>query len=170
MSFFIIQVQTHCELDVLKSLSNLLEQKKNYYVKSIYALNFQVKFKQSDPTIEEIRSYLEAQRIRHFINNMRYSYHLMDNRQIKLKNEYKTQINKLSKKIKEYPSHIKFKSLLKGYLLIELYGEFQTIPTDLYYDIKSIPKVIGFPSKYNIPSKEINNFFEKLKKYNTKNH
>lgn len=167
MSFFAIQVQTNYELFVQKSIALLVLEKKINLIKNIYALDTQVSFKENHITNEDIKSYLEHQRIRSYLNNMRYAYSEMKmNKNEELKKEYKLQMKNLIKKIKSYPENqFSQKVVVKGYILIELNRNFEKIPSSLYYDIKSIPKVIGFPSHYNIPQNEIDDFYEKFNSY-----
>lgn len=165
MSFFIIQVQTNYERFVQKKLTHIFQQKKGNLVKTIYALD---NYNHLEPTSLDpvsIQRFLHLQKVREQLNNMRYAYAKMKtNNQSGLKKEYKEQILFLTKELKKEPelSRIKNKTILKGYIIIELHGELSKIPSSIYYDIKSAPKVIGLPSVYNVPQDEIYAFTEQL--------
>lgn len=162
MSFFIIQVQTNYESIVQKTLAHILEQKKVNIVKSIYALDTQAQLNRKDNNPDNIKQFLDYQRLREQLRNMRYAYANIDKSQVNLKNEYRQNIQFLTRKVKEYPNFSKGKTIVKGYILIELNGDFQKIPSSIYYDIKSIPKVIAIPSTFNVPLDEVKEFFTNL--------
>ncbi len=135
-------------------------------VKTIYALDTHNHFEPTSLDPKSIQRFLHFKKVREQLNNMRYAYAKMKNNQSVLKNEYKKQILLLTKELKREPelSRIKNKTVLKGYIIIELHGDISKIPSSIYYDIKSVPKVIGMPSVYNVPVDEINDFTEQLRK------
>ncbi|MEC1158713.1 hypothetical protein [Cytobacillus horneckiae] len=162
MSFFIVQVQTNYEIKVQKRLHQLFMQRKENIVKSIYALDSYKGFDNNIPGEKELNRFWYFNRIREQLNNMRYAYARISPADQSLRKEYKEQIKLLSKEIKNAPAFKQHKNVLKGYIIIELLGELGTLPASIYYDIKSIPHVIGIPNKYNVPDKEIYHFFENM--------
>src|SRR5690554_2205920 len=156
MAYFVVQVQTNFERDVLKTLTHVLMKKNVNIVKSIYALNIRVDFKQStNVTNENIREHLKKVRIRNYLNNKRYKYSLFtadDHDTKKHFIEFVNQISMLSN------SKQNKNSFIRGYIIVEITGNFEKMPSDLYHDIKSIPKVISIPSKYNVPDDEVEKY------------
>jgi hypothetical protein len=165
--FFCNPSTTNYEAVVQKTLTHIFEQKKVNLVKTIYALDTHNQFEPSNLNLEDIKCFVHFQKVRQQLNNMRYSYARMKSPdQSVLKDEYKHQIQLLTEELKNEPklSHLKNKTVLKGYIIIELHGEHSKIPSSIYYDIKSVPKVIGMPSVYNVPANEVHVFTEQLKK------
>lgn len=164
MSYFIVQVQTNFEKYVLCNLTELFLQKEVNIVKSIYALDTKIDFDESNEDIKSnVGKYLKQIRIRAYLNNVRYAYY--HSNESNLKQIYKGQIRELTKEVKKYPSPRKknVQLFIRGYIIIETKGDFQQMPSDLYHDIKTIPKVISIPSKFFVPSHEIDYYFEKVK-------
>lgn len=168
MAYFIVQVQTNFEKYVMSNLTELLLQKKVNVVKSIYALDTKINF-ESSLDDNDIREYLKQSRIRTYLNNVRYAYYQykpLDSKDQKLKESYKEQISELTKQINKYTSPKKDKnksSFIRGYIIIELKGDFKELPADLYHDIKSIPKVISIPNKLNVPEHEMKYYFQQVR-------
>lgn len=164
MAYFIVQVQTNYEKYVLCMLADILYKKNISVVKRIYALDTYVEY---HPYLnnQDIREYLKQSRIRNYLNNIRYAYYQMNNEKHELKADYKAQIKELTKQANKHPSSKnKPKTLfIRGYIIIECIGEFEVIPSDLYHDIKSIPKVIAIPSTYSVPDEEIKHYFNQIK-------
>lgn len=163
MTFFIVHVQTNFEKYVLSHLTNILLQKRVNIVKSIYALDTKIDFIQSFSK-EDIRTYLKYTRTRTYLNNLRivhYQLDLNNHKNQQLKKIYMEQIKKLTQEISQSSKTDKNK-FIQGYIIIETIGDFQYIPLDLYHDIKSIPKVVSIPTKYNVPKNEVEFYFEKI--------
>lgn len=166
MAYFIVQVQSNHEVTIQKRLTELFSRKKVNFVKTIYALDSKTILDQpSSTSSKDIELYLHQQRLREHLNNMRFAFANMDKSiQPNLKQQYKNEIRRISKELRDYQSlNSKNKTLVTGYILIELDGDFERLPSDIYYDIKSIPKVIGIPSTYNVPIEEVQSFFETIK-------
>lgn len=168
MAYFIVQVQTNFEKYVLSNLAEILLQKNVNIVKSIYALDQKIDFNHTKISDNDLREYLKQVRIRNYLNNIRYAYSQLkssDFENINLKEAYKKQIKSLTNEVNKYPSKRNKigDSFIRGYIIIELFGDYQQIPSDLYHDIKSIPKVISIPNKYNVPETEIKCYFNRLK-------
>lgn len=169
MSYFIVQVQTNYEKYVLSNLAELLLKKKVNIVQSIYALATKIDFQNSIDQ-ENIRDYLKQTRVRAYLNNVRYAYYQLNSNDINLKEVYKKQIRELTKEANKFPTsrNKNDNPFIRGYIIIKLKGDFQRIPSDLYHDIKSIPKVISIPNKYNVPEHEIEYYFRQIEE--RKNH
>lgn len=165
MAYFVVQVQLNFEKQVLCNLTELLLRKK-HVVKRIYALDTKIDFEKSINE-KNIREYLKQSRLRSYFNNIRYAYYQFpkNDENKSLKEEYKKQIRQLAKEInKNYTLLKRNKELfIRGYIIIEVYGNFEQIPSDLYRDIKSIPKVLSIPI-FNVPEEEIKNYFQLLTK------
>ena len=134
MSFFIVQVQTNYERIVQKKMTHIFQQKKVNLVKTIYALDTQYHFELTGLNPAKMQRFLHFQKIREQLSNMRYAYAKMKtNGDSVLKIEYKEQIHLLTKELKKEPasSQIKNKSVLKGYIIIELQGELNKIPSSV---------------------------------------
>ncbi|MGP4107627.1 hypothetical protein [Virgibacillus sp. L01] len=90
MSFFVIQVQTNYEKNVQNTLTHILNQKQVNIVKSIYALDTNTLLGGQEVGSEGIKAYLQSQRLRSHLNNMRYAYANIDTKtQGDLKKEYR---------------------------------------------------------------------------------
>lgn len=156
MAYFVVQVQTNFERDVLKTLTHVLMKKKINIVRSIYALNIKVDFKQPlKVTNEDIREHLKQVRIRDYLNNKRYKYSLFTDDDHETKQQFIEFVNQISKLSNSKQNK---NSFIRGYIIVEITGNFEKMPSDLYHDIKSIPRVISIPSKYNIPDDEVEKY------------
>ncbi|MFD2658615.1 transcription termination/antitermination NusG family protein [Gracilibacillus thailandensis] len=168
MAYFVVQVQTNFEKYVLSVLTDLLLKKKINIVSSIYAIDTKVDFQKTiNLDNDNIREYLKQSRIRNYLSNMRYAYYQLntnDEKNQTLKEAYKQQIKELNKEISKYPTtrNNKETPFIRGYIIIEVKGDFEKIPSDLYHDIKSIPKVVSIPNKYNVPEEEIKFYFDNI--------
>ncbi|WP_047981727.1 hypothetical protein [Ornithinibacillus contaminans] len=171
MSFFIVQVQSNHEITVQKTLAYIFSRKKEIVVRSIYALDTHTALSNSSQSInesnEDVRFYLYQQRLREQLNTMRYAYAKIDKElQPALKQEYRDKISNLTKEVRSNQSLLpKNKTVISGYIIIELDGNFNQLPNSIYYDIKSVPKVIGVPSPYNVPLEEMEAFFKSIRDY-----
>lgn len=57
---------------------------------------------------------------------------------------------------------------INGYIIIELLGNFERIPAGIYYDIKTTPRVISIPNKFNVPKEEIEFFLNRQRQRHIK--
>ena len=169
MSYFIVQVQTNFEKYVSNILANKLTKEINHSIKSIYALDQRINFEEMESiNLDEVRGYLNQKRLRNHLNNMRYTYSQMKfnpNISDSMKKTYKQQIKELTQKINQLPkkSNEKKTAFICGYIIIETYSNSNDIPSDVYHSLKSISKVIRILNQ-SVPNKEINNYFDKIKK------
>ncbi|WP_067730183.1 transcription termination/antitermination NusG family protein [Oceanobacillus damuensis] len=175
MSFFAVQVRTGSEIAVKTMLNDRLIQSGMDAVTSIFALETytQIANSKNDQldvsrlTGSDISNHLYIQRLQTNLSNLRIAYQQMqcheDVNTLDLMEEYRKQIKNITTKLKQIRDNSKkIESVLKGYILIELHNNFSHIPAHLWHLVKSIPKVIGFPSKMNIPQHEIEAFFEEV--------
>ncbi|OEC01253.1 hypothetical protein GY31_13160 [Lysinibacillus sphaericus] len=174
-SFFVVQVKTGAEVETKEMLKIVLDRLNNEEVKAIYAMETYTEVMKELPTDNNlegmgeypISEFLHIKRIQTFITNLRISCEKikenMTNDSLLLLEDYQKQIKSLRKILQgTRKKSAKIRSLLKGYVLVETVWNYKTLPSSLWHVIKSVPKVIGIPSKFNVPSDEINHFFENL--------
>lgn len=174
-SFFVVQVRTGSELEAKEMLKTVLDRAGNYDVRAIYAMETYTEVINVANTVSEITAldeyeisdYLHIKRIQSFITNLRTSYDRlkgnMDEDSASLLESYRTQIRSLTKMLQNARKNTsKVSSLLKGYILIETSANYSFLPNELWHLIKSVPKVVAIPSKYNVPIEEIKSFFENV--------
>src|SRR5699024_4036364 len=78
--------------------------------------------------------------------------------------EAKKEINQLEKEVREIKKSSKsLKSVIRGYILIELTMDSIYLPDYLWSFIKELK--MGIPSKYSIPEYELEQFFNTLSDY-----
>lgn len=171
-SFFVVQVQTGFEIETKEFIQVTLDRLKNNSVKTIYAMETftqisddALDFSELNP--EKISEHLYAKKIQASLTSLRNSYDDLKESNTEgthdLLESYRESIRELTKQLREIRLNTKkVSSLLKGYILIELKDDVFTIPAELWHIIKSVPKVIGFPSKNNVPQEEIDFFFENI--------
>lgn len=174
-SFFVVQVRTGSELEAKEMLKAVLDRASNYDVRAIYAMETYTEVINVANAVSEITAldeyeisdYLHIKRIQSFITNLRTSYNRlkgnMDEDSASLLESYRTQIRSLTKMLQNARKNTtKVSSLLKGYILIETSANYSFLPNELWHLIKSVPKVVAIPSKYNVPIEEIKSFFENV--------
>lgn len=171
-SFFVVQVQTGFEIEAKEFIQVTLDRLKNNSVKTIYAMETftqisddALDFSELNP--EKISEHLYAKKIQASLTSLRNSYDDLKESNTEgthdLLESYRESIRELTKQLREIRLNTKkVSSLLKGYILIELKDDVFTIPAELWHIVKSVPKVIGFPSKNNVPQEEIDFFFENI--------
>jgi len=176
-SFFVVQVRTGFEIEAKEFLKAVLDKQRNQDIKSIYAMETYTQVLKDGDSVQpiqmisekEINDYLEIRQIQSSISNLRNSLKLLKKNfngkdsSLKMLENYHDEIRELTNKVKNYRSNSKkIYSLLKGYILIETVGDYSQLPNHLWHLIKSVPHVIGFPSRYNVPDDEIEMFFENV--------
>lgn len=172
-SFFVVQVQTGFEIEAKEFIQVTLDRLKNNSVKTIYAMETFTQISNDDAldfselNPEEISEHLYAKKIQASLTSLRNSYDDLKESNTEgthdLLESYRESIRELTKQLREIRLNTKkISSLLKGYILIELKDDVFTIPSELWHIIKSVPKVIGFPSRNNVPQEEIDFFFESI--------
>lgn len=172
-SFFVVQVQTGYEIEAKEFIEATLNRLKNNTVKTIYAMETFTQISNdnvldfSELNSEEISEHLYAKKVQAILTSLRNSYDDLKKSNTDethdLLESYRESIRELTKQLREIRLNTKkVSSLLKGYILIELKDNLFTIPSELWHIIKSVPKVIGFPSKNNVPKEEIDYFFENI--------
>ncbi|MEL3959517.1 hypothetical protein NST17_20405 [Caldifermentibacillus hisashii] len=139
MTYFVVQVKVNSEEYVLRSLCKTFLRKNVNIVKSIYAIDLKVEFHQK----------LKESRLRQYLNDKRSNTFG--------KNGEKNKRKKINKE-----------HYINGYIIIELLGNFERIPAGIYYDIKTTPRVISIPNKFNVPKEEIEFFLNRQRQRHIK--
>lgn len=148
LTYFVVQVKVNSEEYVLRSLCKTFLRKNVNIVKSIYAIDLKVEFHQKLED-ENIRLFLKESRLRQYLNDKRSNTFG--------KNGEKNKRKKINKE-----------NYINGYIIIELLGNFERIPADIYYDIKTTPRVISIPNKFNVPKEEIEFFLNRQRQRHIK--
>lgn len=148
LTYFVVQVKVNSEEYVLRSLCKTFLRKNVNIVKSIYAIDLKVEFHQKLED-ENIRLFLKESRLRQYLNDKRCNTFG--------KNGEKNKRKKINKE-----------NYINGYIIIELLGNFERIPADIYYDIKTTPRVISIPNKFNVPKEEIEFFLNRQRQRHIK--
>lgn len=172
---FAVQVRTGYEIKAKEMLCHVLEKANEQLVKAVYALETQTeliddasdKRISSKPSTEDIKAHLRRKEIRASISNKRRQLEAMQRYKSKefeeMKEQYRKEINRLEKELKEEKNaKKKFKSVLNGYILIELKTNSIKLPDYLWHLIKSVPLVQNILSRDPIPEEEIDAFANKL--------
>jgi len=175
-AFFAVQVRTGQEIKAKEMLKYVLEQKGVSIVKAIFANETHTKFVKNDTlevsecrnvTEEDIQNHLRKERINNSINNRRQQLEVIESQTNEaseiLKEAYRKEISKLQREVHEIREDSKvLKSVLSGYILIELHTNSVYLPNELWHMIKSVPVVTNILSTTPIPEEEIEFFFDKL--------
>src|SRR5699024_3175197 len=175
-AFFAVQVRTGQEIKAKEMLKYVLEQKGVSIVKEIFANETHTKFVKNDTlevsecrnvTEEDIQNHLRKERINNSINNRRQQLEVIESQTNEaseiLKEAYRKEISKLQREVHEIREDSKvLKSVLSGYILIELHTNSVYLPNELWHMIKSVPVVTNILSTTPIPEEEIEFFFDKL--------
>ncbi|MCB5936614.1 hypothetical protein LI012_14665 [Caldibacillus thermoamylovorans] len=148
MTYFVVQVKVNSEEYVLRSLCKTFLRKNVNIVKSIYAIDLKVEFHQKLED-ENIRLFLKESRLRQYLNDKRSNTFG--------KNGEKNKRKKINKE-----------HYINGYIIIELLENFERIPAGIYYDIKTTPRVISIPNKFNVPKEEIEFFLNRQRQRHIK--
>ncbi|MEN0661462.1 hypothetical protein NST11_19210 [Caldifermentibacillus hisashii] len=148
LTYFVVQVKVNSEEYVLRSLCKTFLRKNVNIVKSIYAIDLKVEFHQKLED-ENIRLFLKESRLRQYLNDKRSNTFG--------KNGEKNKRKKINKE-----------HYINGYIIIELLGNFERIPAGIYYDIKTTPRVISIPNKFNVPKEEIEFFLNRQRQRHIK--
>jgi transcription antitermination factor NusG len=177
MSFFAIQVRCGQEIDAKKMLKSVLEKEKDIRLNGIYALETFTQSITKNSKREEISEflddcevahYLQAKRTRENLSNLRSAYTRMDlddqdAEMQKMRVSYQEEIAQQTKELNDMKCRgRKIRSVLKGYILLELEEDLFELPKKLWRLIKSVPKVSGIVSDYSIPDEEITQFFDQI--------
>ncbi|MEB6549296.1 hypothetical protein MXL46_09335 [Heyndrickxia sporothermodurans] len=174
-SFFVLQVHTGFEIEAKEMLQSVLARTNNKTVKCIYAME---KVESVYPTNEglgelceldrdEISEHLHAKRLQAGLSNLRHACDAMkryeDADTLALLDSYRENIRALTKQLKELRKGSKrIGSVLNGYILIETHEYISRFPSDLLHIVYSVPKIIGLPSKSNVPQEEVESFFTQI--------
>lgn len=175
MAYFVIQVRTGAEIEAKEMLKSVLLRSSDSMVKAIYAMETFTEIIRMDNTSvdlsalnnEDISDHLYVKRIQAGLNNLRTACDNLkvykDANSLALLGSYKDSIRELSKQLREARKESKkISSVISGYILVELNVNFHYFPDNLWHLVKSIPNVIGIPSKYNIPQEEVDAFFHQV--------
>lgn len=171
---FAIQVRTGQELKAKTMLCHVLEKASDRLVKSVLALETQTHILEKSnnhtvttkPTEEEIETHLIKQEKRALITNRRRQLEAIKNYSVKmyeeLKRDFLDEINELENEIKTLNTKkTKIKSVLSGYILIELRLNSERLPNYLWHLIKSVPLVQNI-FEMPIPEYEMEAFAQRL--------
>ncbi|MFS0574959.1 transcription termination/antitermination NusG family protein [Sporosarcina sp. 179-K 3D1 HS] len=175
MAFFVVQVRTGVEIEAKEMLKTFLHRSGDSMVKAIYAMETFTEIIREDHTsvdlsalnMEDITDHLYVKRIQAGLNSLRTACDNLkvykDANSLALLGSYKDSIRNLTKNLREARKATKkISSVLSGYILIELNVNFHFFPDNLWHLVRSVPNVIGIPSKYNIPQEEIDTFFQQV--------
>lgn len=172
-SFFVVQVQTGSEIVAKEMLKGVLNRAGDTSIKSIYAMESYTDVSDADSmnleelSQEDVCKHLKVKKMSSGLSNMKNAYQKLKESYSKehtsLLESYRENIRSLAAELKEFKSNSKkIGSLLSGYILIELTETVFTIPNAVWHTVKNIPKVIGFPSKNDVPQYEIEHFFQEI--------
>ncbi|RST57359.1 hypothetical protein D5F11_022895 [Siminovitchia terrae] len=174
-SFFVLQVHTGFEIEAKEMLQSVLARTNNRTVKSIYAMEKVESVYQTSEDLkelteldrDEISEHLHAKRLQAGLSNLRHACEAMkryeDADTLALLDSYRENIRALTKQLKELRKGSKrIGSVLNGYILIETHENISRFPSDLLHIVYSIPKIIGLPSKNNVPQEEVDSFFTQI--------
>lgn len=171
---FAVQVQTGRELEAKQLLQVVLDRAGDTMVKSVYAMESvtqvlsdvqeEIPFELSQ---DDIPHHLHLKRLNEYLGNLRAGYgELMESKSSEyphdLESSYKESIRQIQSLIQKIKKKVKgrMKSVLPGYILVELNVNYHTLPAHLWHLIKSVPKVIGVVSQNNIPQDQLKQFFK----------
>ena len=171
-SVFAVQVKTGSEIMAKEMLELVFQKANDTLVKSIYALETHTRvietgmdsFDQSDDFVQnQISEHLEKKELRTRITNKRRQLEVIERYNTEeyneLKKEYKSKINALEKEFKQLSnSKTKIKSVISGYILVELVQNSTYLPNHLWSLIKSVPLVNRILSVNPIPEDELEYF------------
>lgn len=174
---FAISVQSGQEIYSKELLKKRLAQTNINIVKGVFASETYTDFINEDNNCvdtsdsikeEDITSYMKTQRLRTAINNRRLQLEVLSRyngvQYEEYKAEAKKEINQLEKEVREIKRSSKsLKSVIRGYILIELTMDSIYLPDYLWSFIKDLK--MGIPSKYSIPEYELEQFFNTLSDY-----
>ena len=174
-SFFVLQVHTGFEIEAKEMLQNVLTRTNNRTVKCIYAMEKADSVYRTSKDLdelcglehEEISEYLHVKRLQAGISNLRHACDAMkrydDTNTLEMLDSYRESIRTLTKHLREVRErNKKVGSVLSGYILIETHSDASRFPSDLLHAVYSIPRIIGLPSKNNVPQEEVDSFFMQI--------
>lgn len=173
-SYFVLQVRTGFEIEAKEMLKVVLKKSGDTTVKAIYAMEKHSQLIEDNDVIdvaelknEQITEYLKIRRIQSGLNNLRRSCQELkqtrDVETLSLLDSYRQNIRELTQELKDLrKSSKKVESVMNGYILVELNQSIPYFPANLWHLMKTVPKVIGMPSKNNIPEEEIEHFFQMI--------
>jgi len=128
----------------------------------------------SDVTDNDVQGFLELRNIRNAINNRRLQLEVLsrydeDEHVSQLRLETRKEINQLERKAKRISRRSKsIKSVLRGYILIELTMNSTYLPTEIWNVISSLSRNCSSPvkvvSQYPIIEKELEQFYKTIEK------
>src|SRR5690554_2159700 len=169
-AFFAIQVQTGQEIQVKDMMEKVLSRfcwKEEPIIKSIYASETYTETIKSDKinfdSIEmslnkdDTEKYIHYRKLQSHVNNLKIAYDALGTKDSELKKSYKESIRNINAEIRKMRKQgiKKMKSVMDGYILIELVPNSHYLPDLLWHAIKQIPKVINILSKWSIPQEEV---------------
>lgn len=177
MAFFAVQVRTGKELQAKEMINYLLKNegcKESSLVKKIYALQQCTAYVCDDNNNKEIPkkvnetdvyNKLVADSVVDRLGNLKKQYETLKNRTDKEstrnKNVIKEKISELENDVHKIKKQSKtIKSVIPGYIIIELNVDSDYLPDQLWHLINKCPLVQAIPNRYCIPPEEIKGMFE----------
>ncbi|GGA35371.1 hypothetical protein GCM10007416_05250 [Kroppenstedtia guangzhouensis] len=171
---FAIRVQTGREVEAKQLLQMVLDRAGDKMVKSVYAMESMTQVLTdaqeeipSELSQEDIPHHLHLKRLNEYLNNLRTAYTELKRSKSSvslddLESSYKESIRQIQSLIQKLRKKVKgrMRSVLPGYILVELNVNYHTLPAQLWHLIKSVPKVIGVVSRNHIPKDQLEHFFE----------
>lgn len=175
-SIYAIQVRTGFEIKVKEMLEFVLQKANETRILNIYALHTKTKIISQNSENAHTDTDSESNIEKHFLKKQ-YALSIKNKReQLKvieryrnpeyeeIKKQYKKEINELQRKLallkKEDDTQIR--TVLKGYILIELKDTITYLPNQLWQLIKSVPHISRILSRHPIPEDEVANFWTNL--------
>jgi len=175
MTYFVVQVRSGAEIEVKEMLNTVLNRAGDSMVKALYAMETfteiirddNIAVDLSELNANDISEHLYVKRIQAGLNNLRIAYDKLkeykDAKSLTLLDTYKDSIRDLSRQLREVRKNTKkISSVISGYILVELNVDFYYFPDNLWHLVKSVSKVTGIPSKFNVPQEEIDAFFRQV--------
>lgn len=177
MAYFAIQVNTGEELQAKEMLLDLLSRSKIEEandIKAIYTMQKYTTFLNASDDVSD--GFLNEEKEHHHkivkesigkhIGNLKKQYeglkHKKDCKSIALKNSLKDKINQLHHEQQTYKTQTTMKSLLPGYVLVEIEADIEYLPEGLYDLINEVPLVNSILSRISLPEQDVEWMFETI--------
>jgi len=174
-SVFAVQVRTGQEIEAKQMLLTVLNRAGDRMVKAVYAMESVTHVlpdaQEDVPSTfdpDAVSYHLHLKRLNEYLGNLRMQYAELRKsagqsaEQNTLRETYRESIRRVQSLIKTVRRNAKsrMKSVLPGYILVELLPNFHTLPATLWHLIKTTPNVIRVVSRNNIPEDQLKRFFE----------
>lgn len=175
-SIYAIQVRSGFEIKAKEMLEYVLKKANEKRVLNIYALHTKTKIISQNSENAHTDTDSESSINNHFLKRQ-YALSIANKReQLKaieryrspeyeqIKKQYRKQISELTRKLAllKKEDNTQIRTVLKGYILIELKDTITYLPNQLWQLIKSVPHISRILSRHPIPEEEIANFWANL--------